>query len=168
MTEVTKEEYIRRRKVWTNDLRSGKFKQTDGVLHSRDKHRHHKYCCLGVALKGIDIEFVVRVETNTLTEVSTYSYNSKSGDLPKDAQDYFAFEESSGGLRYEFNKGKDVIAVDGKMVIVDRLSEDHPDYEDRFTIESLATANDDHKISFVEIANFVDNHPEWLFKEGTY
>jgi hypothetical protein len=168
MTKVSKEVYIARRKAWTNDLRSGKFKQTDGVLHSRDKSRHHKYCCLGVALKGIDIEFAIRVETNTLTEVSTYSYDSKSGDLPQVAQDYFGFEGSSGDLRYTFNDCKDVIAVDGKMVIVDRLAEDHPGYYDRYSIKSLATANDDHKISFVEIANFVDNHPEWLFKKGTY
>lgn len=33
-------------KAWIKDLRSGKFKQGDGLLHNSDKNT---FCCLGVA-----------------------------------------------------------------------------------------------------------------------
>lgn len=44
------------KKRWLENLRSGKFKQTDGVLCAVDENKDLSFCCLGVLCETMGVE----------------------------------------------------------------------------------------------------------------
>lgn len=137
--KVTIKEYERRRAVWLEALRSGKFKQTTEMLQMRNQSGKLSYCCLGVACRvaindGVPMKY----------EAKTGRYDSENLNLPKRANDYFGFVD--GG-----------VFADQAIVL----------YKD-YAISSLIALNDTAGARFKEIAQFIEDFPELVWKKGTY
>ena len=122
-------------KKWLRALRSGKYKQTVGNLHS--KYGEDGYCCLGVAC-----ELAVKAGVNIkVTEHGgIVFYNRKSDFLPPIVRKWLGF-----GPRNEAGmfKRKDSYTYD--------------------SYETLASLNDS-RFTFSEIADIVEQNADQLFK----
>ena len=126
----------RKPRAWIKALRSGKFKQTDQTLYDPDENA---YCCLGVKAKIgkkgglIDTCGTTIVEYNTdLSECPDYlGLNTPTGE--------FILEEIKFPKRFP-EKAKNVLRERAK--VVGHLN--------------LIDLNDICKLSFTQIANFIE------------
>lgn len=94
----TKEEYARRRKLWTDALRSGGFKQARWVLHTpRVSHEEESpgYCCLGVACvvaMGDGVPLSVGNSPGLIT------YDGHRSDLPESVRTWLGLTTTTGAM----------------------------------------------------------------------
>ena len=70
---------------WVKALRSGKFRQGQGVLVGKDDNRHTTYCCLGVACvvageKPKDLKEFIRLTKHTMAWLGLSLPNPKIGE----------------------------------------------------------------------------------------
>lgn len=74
------------KKKWVAALRSGKFKQTTGVLCQVDNRGRAKgHCCLGVLCQVAKTEgFKIKIERDKFSDVRNYSYDGEvsQSELP--------------------------------------------------------------------------------------
>lgn len=94
MTEVSKEEYERRRKLWTAALRSGEYQQIKRQLRSPNG-----FCCLGVACDvAVKNGLSVRIEEELTLSVPMYRYDGSSAVLPYSVVRWYGLSDVEGGF----------------------------------------------------------------------
>ena len=115
-------------------LEDGSYTQTTDQLHRAD---NNTFCCLGVAC---DLLEVGQWRGDTYVVVRANGYEpSYDGSLPPEVAAAFGFRSNTGDI--------------------DRFELENADQYAR----SLTGMNDDAHFSFVEIADFIRNHPERVF-----
>lgn len=160
--KVSVKEYERRRKVWTDALRSKKFKQTRLALEKVNNGKS-SYCCLGVACKLFYKELGL---DRHKTEISEVHYGGEGAHLPPAVAQHL-------GLRGKFNLKADSKLEPsphaGTFLKPMELERDEGNgVVSTATAQSLVHLNDTFGMKFSEIADVIDKHPELLFKKGTY
>ena len=93
--------------MWLDALRSGKYKQAQGVLHLINENEP-SYCCLGVlcdlAIKnGVKLDIEHDRKTETLSSV--VSYDGMMDMLPKAVMEWSGLETNNGTFTEEFDDG---------------------------------------------------------------
>lgn len=132
------------RKLWLDALESGKFKQTEGTLCQRNADgKSISYCCLGVlthlhakhvlgktiSQAFLDGDYHSPVDNETLTFVNATT-------LPKEVVKWAGLHNDNPDTNY-----------------VEEHEEDDPDFVGAGA--SCADLNDEHKLSFKEIAKVI-------------
>lgn len=142
---TTPEEYKARRKLLTDALRSGQYKQGQNQLAQHADHECNPndmlYCCLGVACE------IFR------QKVDRGGWNGTSYDLPA-TDDKEADTGSVEFLPYEIQEWYGFQENDGGFVSVE---------DEECDKSSLAILNDDAGYNFLEIAKVIDSEPKGLF-----
>lgn len=126
---------------WIDALRSGEYKQGHNCLQS---HRDggDRFCCLGVACAVADKEGVrvVKDDENYIVGGTLWQQSS--------VRDYFAFKSTTGDFPKEgAQPSKDDNTPARKLSCLTELN------DDGYTLE--------------DIADFVEQHPEWIFETET-
>jgi hypothetical protein len=129
-------------KAWIKALRSGKYKQGTGFLHTADD----KFCCLGVACDLAVKKGIIRKPTKSIAErafedYEVYRYGNLSGLLPKKVMNWLGLSYSAG----DFTLGPT---------------------EYFQTDDSLAAMNDSG-VSFKKIADFIEKNYWRLLARST-
>lgn len=146
-TVYTREEILTHRKEWLAELRSGKRRQTKGVL----KSRNGSYCCLGVAC---DLAAVPVVYNGSYyfgktdipeDEYSSPIYEPSEAELPRDVQEWLGVEDlSSPG-----SPTLDILPVIGDLPA--------PEGANYYTYDfNPASLNDELGLTFSQIADMIE------------
>ena len=122
-------------KEWIKALRSGKYQQGKGKLHSGNK-----FCCLGLACY-LNKEYIDSENTGTY-----HTYDTFSEVLPDRMKNLL-------GLSHE----------KGYFIVTDRIKKHFPSLG--LGMCSLILLNDGFGFSFNEIADIIELEPEELFKD---
>lgn len=96
------------RREWIKALRSGKYKQTRGTLHSTKRNRD-SFCCLGV-LCDLALKKGVLKPTDIVVSYNEYHYLGRNGVLPKAVQDWAGLQTEDG--EYKGKKGSRDLTTD--------------------------------------------------------
>lgn len=140
--------------AWIEALRSGRYPQIDGALHT-----DHGYCCLGVGL-----EIVQKCEWNRKLHgarecfypvIDGFDHYMFTGTLPPEWA-------KSLGLREPVSKEAQNAILRKAPVIADS----HPDYVSLCETHAVCENHwhdflmqlNDHNVSFAEIADILDEH----------
>ena len=124
---------------WIDALRSGEYEQGQNCLQSH-RAAGDRFCCLGVACK-VAQEAGVKVSTDDHDYLVGGTLHSQSW-----TREYFGFKNGVG----DFPKEGAQIAKDGSAIAGEL---------------SCLTELNDHGYTFEDIADFVEEHPEWIFCE---
>ncbi len=92
--KVTQKEYKRRRKLWTEALRSGKYSQCEAALRNSVG-----YCCLGVACEVYIAQgnkLRVEEQLNYMEGLVYYKYDGEKEMLPKVVMNWFGLRRNDG------------------------------------------------------------------------
>lgn len=134
---MTKQEI---RKLWTDALRSGDYKQGESFLRKR-RTDEDVFCCLGV-LCELAVKEGITPQAERMVVANFYQYADKGqsaiGRLPDAVKDWAGLAGNGGEFTNEFH---------GQL--------------------SLAGLNDLESLSFSEIADFIDSNPEGLFRDDS-
>lgn len=147
-----KEEVIENRKQWIAALRSGKYTQTEGALHSS-----RGMCCLGVACHTLGVPKVEMPDEDTMY---TY-YLGQHELLPPNAVRMLGMYQEAGS--FETDRELEAI-VQTLYADEDAYDEKTRKLADIYGYGSLVEANDTGKFTFNDIANFIETYPEVVFK----
>ena len=145
MLKYTLDEIKQHRKNWVKALRSGLYTQGTGFLRDKDDN----FCCLGVASDVCKLKEPV-LATYDSDSPNAYYYGDPNEEhdciyLSGDAMDYYGLKTHDGSYMIENVGGE----------------ESYSDY-------NLVTDNDDHHLSFDEIADIIEKEPKGLFKEDSF
>src|SRR6266567_5039012 len=94
MSEFTIEEILKNRRLWTNNLKSGEFRQTTGELAAKD---YGAFCCLGVA------EEVVGPTLPDELKISRLSFGEYGMKNPEYEEEYDEYDEEEEYIIAEGN-----------------------------------------------------------------
>lgn len=165
--------------AWIKELESGKHRQTQGYLHVKDKHRHNKFCCLGVfACKVMNQTPIWQEFTPTdaiISEAATFVqkalYNGKPGTLSLELTTELGLHLGTGEASHQsFCQ----MSENRKNALVKWANENIYSKIDLSvaTIDSsniaaldLVSQNDDYDRTFKQIAYALKTWPEIWFKE---
>lgn len=136
---VSKEEYARRRKLWTDALRSGEYQQGKGCLCHVPEQGVPTFCCLGVACE-VAIKNGVEVETRIAFNFKRYG--GLSSYVPEQVKEWLGLASDCG---YYGARNLDQYF-------------DHALYRD----------NDTYSKPFVVLADIIESNPKGLWAEGTF
>jgi hypothetical protein len=137
----TPEQQKEHRKALVAALRSGKYEQTDGALHSSDSDA---FCCLGVACDLA--KEAVRgswIADHSAAVFTTVRGGSSDSYLVSDVKDYYGFA-----------------TVAGQFTVAPGTPHVHAGLLGRKT--TLSELNDDLRLSFAEIADVIEHEPAGL------
>lgn len=134
-------------KAWLRDLRSGKFKQGQGVLVSNEGEQP-EYCCLGVACKRY------AEDTGLLADLGHGFFSPEQGHryqiyLPEEVRRWLGLATPSG----KFDWLDIPTQLKAKELSGDELDAD-----------TLVDLNDDAEWTFEQIADFIESEPAGLFE----
>lgn len=131
-------------KKWVAALRSGKFKQGKNRLHFIDDDGVSSYCCLGVPCEMYAAEIEIgRVVQDAHTRYSSevigkeVTYGGRAGTLPFQVMEWLGIKPSVGNA-VTFPAGA--------------------------SPHSLVHANDNHHMSFDQIADLIEEHADYIFR----
>lgn len=123
---------------WVDALRSGEYKKGKGRLKIKHEDGECFHCCLGVAQELFGQEKIRMIK--------------------RDGEDIF-----TSNREYPTNDVVDILDLrDHKATI----SPNQTFYEETGYSQSLSTAND-RGLSFEHIADFIEQNPESVFKQGS-
>lgn len=96
MAKITKAQQARNRQLWVEALKSGKYKQTIGVLH-KIRGKQESFCCLGVACKLAaenGVKLTTELRNDGTEKIVKYTSNKKvknswNDGYSKDSQECF-------------------------------------------------------------------------------
>ena len=100
MTAYTLEEMKEHRRLWVEALRSGKYKQGESLLRSRDDH----YCCLGVLCDLAGVKWEVGHDGNDDECWSVEDYNYAAA--PQSVMNFVGLNSCFGS----FGPGNDALS----------------------------------------------------------
>lgn len=121
------------RKAWVSALRSGQFKQGANKLCSMDRHRHRKYCCLGVGAKVAALAGFPVVEALDRSD-SSLGFDGDESFLSRSLMSVFGLSGFDGGYTDAYDCSR-----------------------------SLQDDNDDRHLNFSQIADIIESEPEGMF-----
>jgi len=133
---------------WMRRLRSGDYKQVDGVLCRVDDSGDRSYCCLGV-LTEMAVEAGLVREVITADSLGVYYVNSED-----------PMESDNAGLLRPVRKWADVASLAGNIY------RGKPTEGETKMPNSLAGANDGWHWSFSQIADLAEENRDRL-REST-
>lgn len=135
-------------KLWVKELKSGRFKQGRGKLHV-EKNDKHLYCCLGVACRlfmenggqlSVSVDAVDPIYHPRTFE---YEYDGNDGCLPNAVREWLGLRTTTGDFLGEFY------------------------HKDGYRADDLVILNDKCKLTFKQIARFIEKRDKDMFKEET-
>lgn len=131
------------RKLLVTALRSGKYQQgyhaLEMVHFDDDGNEVHEFCCLGVACRvaadnGVPVNPLALSEPDAETKDHVVSFNGETGVLPEVVREWYGFTTPEA------------------------------DFSASYGTTSLILANDYHRLTFEEIAEFIEAEPAGLFE----
>ncbi len=131
---------------WIAALRSGKYEQGKGKL-KRTCNGETSYCCLGVLceIAGLDS----RISVTDIDEITEFHFPREDGKLTS---------YGVASLPYAFAKA---LGIDSMGDVIGNKGD--PLYVMNDANEARFSGVRHH--TFVEIADILEKHPEWYFKE---
>lgn len=186
-----KQKLGKNQKAWIKELESGKHRQCRGYLHLKDKHRHDKFCCLGVyACKVADMDKEITV--NTIIQ-STKMFSEDSKLYEKGIRKTVKYFGELGTLSLDLQLSLGLNDANGKASVNGYASMDkerqkqfcrwvnedlnesqkrngkpeqiHINELNNYNVDDfkLITLNDTYKLKFKEIAYLLKTWPEIWF-----
>lgn len=145
--EKEKKEITQRRRSFIAALRSGQWKQTTGKLcHTYEGDR--SYCCLGVACE-VAIADGLNIHVNIREGRVGYGADGLSGSstttLPEEARTWFGFAEENPWLKVPAETAAE---IDSNLF--------HSYLRNGRECFTAVELNDEHKLTFLQIADCVE------------
>ena len=114
---MTVEEQTENRQKWVTALRSGKYEQVEGMLHSKNG-----FCCLGVAC---DISGLGEWETNSAPNEDGnsfvyYTYLGENDILPNELVEWLGLTHNMGTLNQ--NKNSDLTHANDRSMSFEEIA----------------------------------------------
>ena len=136
-------------KLWCQALRSGEYKQGEGMLC-----QNNKYCCLGVACDIAEKHKVVDL-VRTTTPFGTTAWNDVEDYMPVKLRQFLDMQTIEGAF----------LTSNGRAFSLDRLNDGI--YEEDFTIpvhDGVVEYQAETPLSFEDIARIIETY---FIKEET-
>lgn len=162
--------------AWIAELESGKYRQTKKYLHLKDRHRHARFCCLGVyACKVSDDSPVWADATNDTQDVycgadKQAAYDGFTGVLSTNLYRELGLYGKTGEASYDsfcrLSKERKKAFTDwANKTIYSKFP--YPAYLVQYNFNScdLVSLNDDYDFNFKQIAYAVKTWPEVWFEK---
>jgi hypothetical protein len=97
MARITKKQQALNREKWLTALESGKYKQTTGILHRKDK-KSEAFCCLGVACVVAQENGVKLKVIEPTADKTAVFYDDDEGLLPLRVRKWLGLKTNDGQL----------------------------------------------------------------------